>query len=320
MLTFDPPEHTRLRAALSTAMPPERVRMLRPEIEAITYDLVIQLLTHGEKPFDLLTELALPLSIRVIARLLGIPPSDEALIQAWSMELLRADLEARDQTSAIADDINTYLVALANEKRLAPDESIMSSFVQMKQPEALLSEEISAMSFLLLTAGHETSVNLITNGVLNLLRSPTIWRRLCTDLSLAGAVTEEILRFESPLEFATPRYAAADMIVDGQKICRGDLVFVGIGTANRDPLVFNDPNTFNIDRKNNARQIAFGQGIHACPGAHLARLEGETVFALLANHMPNLELATCPNELEWIPGIVMRGLVALHVRNKPDNI
>lgn len=319
MLTLDPPEHTRLRAALSAAMPPERIRMLRPKIEAVTHNLVARLSKHEMEPFDIIAELALPLPVRVITQLLGIPFEDQSLIQKWSLSLLKADLEEPDRTNAIADDIDTYLRTLATEKQLFPDDSVMSVFVQTKGQKSLSIEEISAMGFLLLTAGHETSVNLIANGVLSLLSAPSTWRRLCADPSIAAAIVEEVLRFESPLEFATPRYVTEDMIIDGQNMCRGDLVFVGLGTANRDPLMFSEPNVFDIDRKNSAYHVAFGQGIHSCPGSNLARLEGQFVFAALASHLPNLELAVAPETLRWVPGLVMRGLVELPVRRSADH-
>ncbi len=314
MLALDPPEHTRLRAALSAAMPPERVRMLRPEVEAVTQNLVTKLSAYGMEPFDILAELALPLPVKVITQLLGIPSEDQALIQEWSLSLLQADLDKPDRTNAIADDIDAYLRILIAEKQRAPDDSVMSFLVHAKKQESLSTEEISAMGFLLLTAGHETSANLIANGVLSLLRTPSTWRQLSMDPSIAGATIEEVLRFESPLEFSTLRYAAEDIVIEGQTICRGDLVFVGLGAANRDPFVFSKPNVFDIDRNNNARHVSFGQGVHACPGAHLARLEGEVALSALARHFPSLELATVPETLQWIPGLVMRGLASLPVR------
>lgn len=316
MLTMDPPEHTRLRNALSAAFLQTRVRSLRPAIETIAHELVMQLSVHKANSFDLIEELALPLPVRVIARLLGVPLQDEPLIQEWSAALLQADLEGAQGITAIANDIDVYLRALASRKQRLPDESLMSALVHGKGRLSLRSEEISAMGFLLLNAGHETSANLIANSALSLLREPRNWQRLCTDVSLAAGMIEEVLRFESPLEFATPRYVAEDMTIDGQEIARGDLVFIGLGAANRDPNTFPEPDVFDIDRGASSRHIAFGQGVHACPGAQLARIEGEVALATLARSIPNLELAAPTESLQWTPGVVMRGLSALPVRNK----
>jgi cytochrome P450 len=311
LLTMDPPDHTRLRAIVAKEFSPRRIRGLRPAIETIAGGLLDDLTRYEEA--DLIESFALPLPLTVICELLAIPRSDEPRVRDWSARLLDADLEHPDRVPQIAQELHGYFVSLAQAKRDTPDAGLFSALVDTSDRGELSEMELTAMGFLLLVAGHETTVNLIANGVLALLRHPPAWRALCADAGLAAAAVEELLRYDSPLEVATPRTAVSDFSVDGVRIRAGETVFVGLGAANRDDDAFTDPARLDLHRRNAGEHLAFGHGIHFCLGAALARLEGEVALTALVRRFPGLALAVPAEELRWKPGLIMRGLERLPV-------
>jgi len=312
LLTMDPPDHTRLRSIAAREFSPQRVRLLRPRVTAIAVDLIDAMARRGEA--DLIETFALPFPLTVICELLGVPPADEPRIRRWSAQLLAADLDEPARVPDIADELREYLLALARLKRQSPDDRLFTALVSAHDAGELSASELTAMGFLLLVAGHETTVSLIGNGVLALLRHQLEWRRLCANPGLAPAAVEELLRYDSPLEVATARYATAEISVDDVRIGPGEMVFVGLGAANHDARCFHDPARLDIARADASEHVAFGHGIHYCLGASLARLEGEVAFTELAQRCPALTLAIAADELRWKPGLIMRGLERLPVK------
>jgi cytochrome P450 len=262
---------------------------------------------------------ALPFPLTVICELLGVPPADEPRIRRWSARLLAADLDEPARVPDIADELREYLLALARLKRQSPDDRLFTALVSAHDAGELSASELTAMGFLLLVAGHETTVSLIGNGVLALLRHRSEWRRLCANPGLAPAAVEELLRYDSPLEVATARYATAEIRINDVRIGPGEMVFVGLGAANRDARCFHDPARLDIARADAGEHVAFGHGIHYCLGASLARLEGEIAFTELAQRCPHLTLAVAADELRWKPGLIMRGLERLPVKIGPED-
>ncbi|HET8701837.1 MAG TPA: cytochrome P450, partial [Nitrococcus sp.] len=307
----DPPEHTRLRAIMARALSAQRIKRLRARIAGIADQLADAMAQRRE--VDLIESFAMPFPLRVICEALGVPAAAEPLVQSWSARLEAADLEAPEQVPRIAQEMHDYLLALAQAKRLAPDDSLLGALVAAHGRGALSESELTATAFLLLLAGHETTANLIGNGVLALLRHGTAWSALCGPPDLAAALVEELLRLESPLEVATARFATLQIELEGVCIQPGDRVFIGLAAANRDPARFDRPHRLQADRCPMASHLAFGHGIHYCLGAALARLEGEVAFSVLARRFPDLELAAEVGDLLWKPGLIMRGLERLPV-------
>ncbi len=316
LLTLDPPEHTRLRTIVAREFSARRVNQMRPRIRTIANELLEGIAPRGQA--DLVREFALPLPLRVICELIGIPAADVERVQACSSRLAAADLDAPERVPDIAQEMHDYLLGLAREKRADPDDFLYSVLVVACDRGELSENELAAMAFLLLLAGHETTTGLIGNGVLALLREPSEWSALCADPDLARVAVEELLRFESPLETATARYATAEVRIGNVLIRPGDRVFIGLAAANRDPRQFDDPGRLDIRRTPPADHLAFGHGIHYCLGAGLARAEGEIALAELSRRFPDLTLGAPNDALEWTPGLIMRGLRSLPVRFEPQ--
>ncbi len=311
MLTMDAPDHTRVRKLVNKAFTPRRIAALRPRIEAI----VDELLAPARSGMDVIDTLAAPLPAIVIAELLGVPPEDHRQFKAWAAEIVagigRPTLAGRPDTTAPAlQALFAYLSDIIAARRVEPRDDLISAMVQAQEENDALSDaELLATSNLLLIAGHETTTNLIGNGLLALLREPDQLARLRADLSLLPTAIEELLRYDGPVQ-ATLRVAREDLVLDGQAIEAGSLLLVGIGAANHDPDVFAAPDQLDIGRDPNPH-LAFGFGAHFCLGAPLARLEGEIAFRALLERFPNLALAT--EAPEYCPNPVLRGLVSLPV-------
>jgi len=311
LLTLDPPEHTRLRSIVARELSARRMARLRPRIVEVAESLLDRL--AGRDSVDLMQAYAWPLPLRIICRLIGVPESDEARVVQWSQRLAAADLDDASQVPVIAGQLHGYLSGLASTCDES-DESLLGSLARAERQGELSAGERAALAYLLLMAGHETTAHLIGNGVLALLRERSLWSTLCRRPELAPALVEELLRVESPLEVATARYATSELEVDGRCIRPGDLVFVGLAAANRDPGRYANADAIDPGREPGAGHLAFGHGIHYCAGAALARLEGEIALVTLSRRHPGLELAVPVDELEWLPGLILRGLGGLPVR------
>lgn len=316
MLFRDPPDHTRLRSTANMAFTPRHVTRMREPIERIAATLVEELRAQ-EGPIDLITGFAYPLPVLIIAGILGIPEEDVRRFRDWAAVIAAAiDLPVTglaefvlraDQTSS---ELVEYLGWIVAQRRAEPRDDLISSMIAANEAERKISEhELISTLILLLVAGHETTVNLIGNGTLALLRHPDQWQALVDDPSLARSATEELLRFDSPVQMTT-RLAFEDLEIAGTPIRRGTEVFFVLGSANRDPRVFEAPERLDITRAV-GRIMSFGMGIHFCLGAPLARLEGEIAFRTLAREAPDLRLGT--TEPRWRAGLVLRGLQELPV-------
>lgn len=313
MLNKDGAEQRRLRNLVSKAFTSARVKALRPRIQAITDQLIDGVQECGE--MDLIADYAFQVPTIVISELLGVPVEDRNRFKAWSNAFVTPALDEASQARAaqLMQEFVDYLRELFAARRQAPQDDLISALVQAQEAGDHLSEpELFSTVVLLIVAGHETTVNLIGNAVLALLRQPETWPLLTHDSAKMAAVVEESLRFDSPVERALVRWAAQDTILGGREIKRGDLVIGILGSANRDPEHFAQPEQFDVQR-GSQRHLAFGHGVHYCLGAPLARLEGEIALNTLLRRLPNLRLAVPESELVWGTVPIFRGLMALPV-------
>jgi cytochrome P450 len=319
MLNADPPDHTRLRRLVQKAFTPGRVAGLRPRIEAITASLLDAMAATreadpaGDGVIDLITEFAFPLPMTVICELLGIPDGDREEFKTWSQVIL-SSTATFDEYRAAGGAMYGYFTRLLADKRAAPADDLLSALITARDSGDSLDEpELLAMIFLLLVAGHETTVNLIATGTLALLTHPSEFSRLRADPSPPPGAVEELLRYANPLNHATDRYAPEPLEVGGVLIPAGEPVLVVTSSANRDPARFPDPDRLDLGRDASGH-VAFGHGIHYCVGAPLARLEGEIAFGALLSRFPGLSLAVDPAALRWRPSSLIHGLETLPVR------
>lgn len=310
LLNLDPPDHTRLRALVHKAFTPRMVENLRPRIQQIADDLLDAMGDSGQA--DLIASFAFPLPITVIAELLGVPAADRDKFREWTRALLFSMDEA--QSAAAAMEFGMYMHNMIDQRHEDPRDDILTGLVHAEEAgDKLNREELLAMIFLLLVAGHETTVNLIGNGTLALLQHPDQLRLLREEPGLIGTAVEEMLRWNGPVECPTTRWALEDVKFRGHLIPRGEAVLPSLLAANRDPKQFENPNVFDIRRDPN-RHIAFGHGIHYCIGAPLARLEGQIAINALLRRLPRLELDCEVDALEWNDQILLHGMLAMPVR------
>jgi cytochrome P450 PksS len=311
MLHADPPDHTRLRALVSQAFTPRLVEQMRGRVQRLTDELLDAAAGRGR--VDLIGDYALPLPTTVIAEMLGVPAADRHRFHRWSQALLVSSTWGLLKAIPNALALLRYLRKIIRERRAEPRDDLVSALAMAEEAGDSLSEgELVAMVALLLIAGHETTVNLIGNGTLALLEHPDQLDRLRAEPALIKPAVEELLRYGSPVEVATERYAREDVTLAGVTIRRGEMVGAVLASANRDERQFPDPDKLDITREPN-RHLAFGLGAHFCLGAALARLEGQVALGTLLRRAPGLRLAVPAAALRWRPGLVLRGLEALPV-------
>jgi cytochrome P450 len=315
MLSADPPDHTRLRRLVSGAFTVRRIEALRPRIEEITDELLATM--AGRDRVDLIDALAFPLPIQVICELLGVPSADRDSFRAWTTVVVTGSAAGAELPAAM-HAMASYIRELIAERRARPGDDLLSGLIGARDAGDRLSEdELSSMVFLLLIAGHETTVNLIGNGVHLLLSDRDRWDRLRADPALLPSAIEEFLRFEGPVETSTYRFAVEDLEIGGAAIRAGDSVLVSLLAADRDEDRFPEPDELRLDRAQNPH-LAFGHGIHYCLGAPLARLEAQIAFGKLLARFPGLRPAGPPADLTWRPGFLIRGLQELPVVPGPE--
>jgi cytochrome P450 len=311
MLNADPPDHTRLRKLVNKAFTSRTVSRLRPRIERITDDLLDAM--DGLDEADLMEKFASPLPITVICELLGVPEGERERFARWSNTIVSSASTA-EQLQEVSGLTVGYLTSLIESKRRVSTEDLLSDLVHASDNGDQLSEgELLAMAFLLLVAGHETTVNLIGNGVLSLLKHPKQLAKLRNDPSLLPGAIEELLRYEGPVNIATLRFTSEAIQVGDVEIPEGEFVMVSLLGANRDEERFPGADKLNISRKA-AGHLAFGHGIHYCVGAPLARLEAEIAIGRLFARHGDLALATGPDALRWRESTLVHGLDHLPVR------
>jgi cytochrome P450 len=314
MLNKDGDDHRRLRRLVTKAFTPRMVEQLRPRIQEITDGLIDAVEARGE--MNLVDEFAFPLPITVIAELLGVPAADRDSFRTWSNAIVEPALgpEEGARFFELMGELVAYLHALFEERRAAPGDDLISALLQAEDGGDTLSEpELFSMVALLIVAGHETTVSLIGNAVLALLRHPDQLAELTRDpAGVAGAV-EELIRYDGPVERALPRWAATDVELRGRTIRRGDSVIVVLGAADRDPGRFPGADRLDVTKEPDTRHLGFGRGSHFCLGAPLARLEAEIALTTLIRRLPGLSLAVPADALAWRPVPLFRSLTALPV-------
>ena len=314
MLLVDPPAHTRLRGLVAKAFTARRMEALRSRIEAIVDDLIEEVEDRGG--MDVIADFAHKLPVTVICDMLGIPESDrapflnESTVRGRILDPVppsREELDAANRGSLATRD---YFTGLFDYRRRHPGDDLTTALLNAREADdSLTDEEIIANIALLFGAGHETTTNLIGNGVLALHRNPEQLERLRADPGLIPNAVEEILRYDSPVQL-TARMALADVEFQGQPIARGEQVIALLGAANHDPAAYEgDPDALDVARPG-VKPLSFGGGIHFCLGAQLARIEGEVAFGRLLQRLPGMRLVDAEN-VEWKPTITLRGLSTL---------
>jgi pimeloyl-[acyl-carrier protein] synthase len=313
LLFLDPPDHTRIRRLAGKAFTPRAVEAMRAHIEELVAGLLDAVVAQGG--MDVIEDLAQPLPVTVISEMLGLPEGDRPQLTQWTRAMTKL-LDPGDDFSIFIpaqqamNELGVYLDDLMAKRRVEPGEDLLSAFLNVEDEGAQLTDdEIKSTVMLLFGAGHETTVNLIGNGLLAMLRQRDQWDRLCADPSLVKSAVEEALRFDSPVQM-TARNATCDLELDGLELKQGQQVIALLGAANRDPAQFPEPDRMDIGRTEN-RHVAFGGGIHLCMGAPLARLEAQVAFAALAQRLPALDLVT--NQPPRKETVTLRGLEALPV-------
>jgi len=317
MLDRDPPDHTRLRSLVSKAFTPRVVEGLRPRIQKIVDGLIARAAAAGS--MDLIEEFAYPIPVNVICEMLGVPVEDHERFKGWSLDIARGldsiwlppDSEIPRRSAAARHAISDYFRELIGQRRATPRGDLLSALIAAEEAgDKLNEEELLATCILILIAGHETTVNLIGNGVLALLRHPAELSRLRATPGLITTAVEELLRYDGPVQ-RTARVASDDATIGGHTIHKGEMVMPFIGAADRDPAQFPVPDRLDLSRADN-RHIAFGWGIHFCLGAPLARVEGQIAIETLVRRLPRLELVN--ETIEYRQSLTLRGLKELPVK------
>lgn len=314
MLFADAPYHTQLKGLVNKAFTPRVVEGMQAHIQEIVDELLAAVQPKGQ--MDIIHDFAFPLPVTVIAELLGLPREEHDKFKKWSDDFVAvlgaghraADLMEKARQSII--QYSDYVGALQAQHDRQPKDDLLGRLFTVEEEGQMLDyQELVANSLLLLVAGHETTTNLIGNGLLALLRHPDQMKKLQTDPSLITTAIDELLRYDNPVQILW-RYASEDIEVGGKRIGQGQLINLIIGAANRDPAQFPDPDRLDLGRSQ-GRHAGFGFGIHFCLGSALARLEGQIAINTLLQRMPRLRLET--EALDWQENPIFRGLKSLPV-------
>ncbi|MCQ6276059.1 cytochrome P450 [Bacillus sp. V3B] len=299
MLFKNQPDHKRLRFLVSNVFTPRMVEQLRPYIQETVNDLLQQV--QHKKSMDVISDFAFPLASLIIAKILGVPEEDRHPFREWALSLIQTidftrSRKALDNGNAMTINLRNYFKQLMEKRRQSPEEDLISLLIKEEQQEdRLTDEELVATCILLVIAGHETTVNLISNSILTLLKHPHQMKELKENPSLIENAVEEFLRYESPTQM-TARVASEDIKIHETTIKKGDQVYILLGAANRDPNQFAHAHVLDITRNPNPH-LAFGYGTHFCLGAPLARLEAQIAIQTLLQQMDNIQLAS--SDLPW---------------------
>ncbi|OCA80842.1 cytochrome P450 family protein [Pseudobacillus wudalianchiensis] len=312
MLFSDPPDHKRLRGLVQKAFTPNMIAGMRGRIQEITNELLDQ--AASKEKMNLIDDFAFPLPIIVICEMLGVPSSDRDKFRLWSNSLIEgANGENAQNIYQHMNEFIEYLGQWFEKTRQHPGDDLISQLIHAEdEGDQLTERELYGVVSLLIIAGHETTVNLIGNGILALLEHPDQFKLLQHNPDLIHTAIEELLRFNGPVEFSTSRWAGEDLEFKGKFMRKGEVVMIALNSANHDPSQFKDPDILDITREKSPH-LAFGKGIHLCLGAPLARLEGEIAINSLLQCFPKLKLSVHPDELEWRPGMIVRGVKEIPV-------
>ncbi|WP_158258040.1 cytochrome P450 [Sphingopyxis lindanitolerans] len=311
LLVTDPPDHMRLRRQIRHAL----ADWTSARIETLARAIIARRLAtfdRDEASFDLVARIAMPAALEIACTIVGIPPRDMEKIHVWNDMLTRSDLDGEDRASEIAEEIERYLAALAETDAIGSGNGAIATLGRAASAGDLDNGEAMALAYLLLSAGYETTGHLLSSAVWLLVGDRKIWQTIAQDDAVAARAVEECLRFNPSLELATPRYAREDLDIAGTAVRKGDLLFIALGAANRDPAVFAAGSAFDCARSGPVHHLSFGRGPHVCPGAGIARVASRTILQELARHFPKLGLPA-GHEPQWVPGLVMRGLRSLPV-------
>lgn len=317
MVFVDPPDHTRLRKLVDKAFRPKAIERMRPNIQALVDELIADL--GGAKEFDFVHDFAYPLPVLVISEMFGVPREDRDRIKGWSddiMTLVFGALDVKDRherASRAFAEFSAYLGNIVRQRREKPGNDLITVLVEAEERgDALSEQEIIATCILLLFGGHETTTNLLANGLKNLLTHPEQMKLLREKPELLPSAIEEILRFDGPSK-AMWRIAKEDVEIGGKLISKDDkLLLVQVG-ANRDPEKFERPDEFDITR-GRTQHCGFGYAVHYCIGAPIARAEGMQALQAILDRWPSIELAQDESELQWYPTVLNRALKQLRIR------
>jgi cytochrome P450 len=315
LLSVDGADHTRLRRLVGGAFTKHRVDALEPRISAIAHGLLdgCESATRAGATVDLVACYAVPLPMTVICELLGVPYEWRSEFRRVSETMLAGTYAPEPDFIAATDDLLALLRALLARKREEPADDLCTALVRVQDGgDRLTEDELTSMIWILIAAGHETTVELIGNGVYQLLTHPEQRDRLVADPGLLPSAVEELLRMDPSLHMAIPMTAAEDLVVAGVPIRAGDTVLTRLMAANRDPAAASDPDGVDLARSPN-HHLTFGHGVHHCLGAPLARLEGRIAFGALLDRFPRLRAAVPLNELSWRPNFMFHGLTGLPV-------
>lgn len=313
LLFTDPPDHTRMRTLVNKAFTPRAIEGLRSHISELVDGFLDGVADRGE--MDVIADFAYPLPAYVICELMGVPVEDRDRFRGWSGEIAPiidpiTPPDVLQRAMEVAQQFGVYFAELVTERRARPQDDLLSALIAAEEQQDRLSEEeLLGLCVLLFIAGHETTQNLIGNGLLALLRNRDQLEKLRDDPSLVRNAIEEMLRYDSPVQL-TARPALEDVEIDGHTIRKGEEAVVILGAGNRDPDVFDDPERLDITR-DKIQPVSFGAGFHFCLGAPLARLEGEIAFTKLLARFPSIDLAT--DEPAWRNTLTLRGLASLPV-------
>jgi cytochrome P450 len=310
MINVDAPDHPRLRRLVSAAFSPRRMEGLRERAQQVTDDLLNRL---DGPAADLISALAYPLPITIICDLLGVPDEDRAAFHHHASVIDSAAASELAAIGAATDALEKFLADLVALKRTHPGDDLLTDLVRRSHEGEIDADELTSTAFLLLIAGHETTVALIGNGLLTLLRHPDKLAEVRANPDTLPDVIDEMLRYDGPVRNATWRFPTEPVVIGGQEMLPGDPILVSLLSANRDPAAFPDPDAFTPGRIGEPH-LAFGRGPHYCVGAALARIEGEVAIGTVLRRFPDLALAVPPDDLTWWPSAIMRGLFTLPVR------
>ncbi|MGW0853709.1 cytochrome P450 family protein [Streptomyces sp. NPDC002690] len=313
MLMSDPPHHTRLRKLVAGEFTARRVEAMRERVQAITDELLDSMTANGARGADIIDAFASPLPMIVISELLGVPGIDRAAFHAWSNETLAPTSPEAEKDAY--EHVMPYLSGLIAAKRENPGDDLLSALVHTVDEggDRLTEDELVSLAFLLLVAGHETTVNTIGNAVRALFVHPEQLAAVRADpVGLAAGLVEETLRYDGPVATTTPRIALEETEVGGVRVPRGGIVLIAMAGADHDPERYPEPEIFDVRRHDARSHLSFGHGIHFCLGAPLARLEAEVALRTLLERCPDLAADGEPGE--WLPGMLIRGRRSLPVR------
>jgi cytochrome P450 PksS len=315
MVTTDDPDHARLRTLVHKGFTPKMIERMAGRVQEISDELLAKL--EGRETVDLLAEFALALPMIVISEMLGVPVAERAKFRRFMQHLLDGPPSGLWRLiTGLMNNIRMirYLDTLIDLRRVEPDDGLITALVAAEQSgDRLTQDELVGMVFLLLLAGHETTVNLLGNGVLALLDDREQLDRLAANPGLIKPAIEELLRFTNPVQHSIVRHAKEDLEIGGQTIAKGERVVLVLAAANRDEAVFADSEKLDVGREPN-RHLGFGLGIHFCLGAPLARMEGSIALNALLAKYPDIRLAVPRDRVKWRPNAMLRGLAALPVR------